>query len=91
MANFRPKPWTNPFAKMSIFRLFQLLVVNVEMGFFVLEYHKRHFPGQYCLKTKGGKVANFRPKPCTNPFEKMSIFRGFQLLVFIGYKCVFSF
>ena len=27
MAIFRPKPWVNPFGKMSIFRLFQLLVV----------------------------------------------------------------
>ena len=26
MANFGPKPWVNPFGKISIFRLFELLV-----------------------------------------------------------------
>ena len=33
-------------------------------------------------------MANFGPKPC-NPFEKMSNFRLFELLVFITEKRVF--
>ena len=41
MAIFAPKPWVNPFGKMSILRLFELLVWR----FFVLEYRKQHFPG----------------------------------------------
>ena len=28
-------------------------------------------------------MAIFKPKPCVNPFGKMSIFRLFKLLVFI--------
>ena len=48
-AIFRPKPWANPFGKMSIFRLFDLLVFIPYKGvFFVLEYRKRHFPGLFC-------------------------------------------
>ena len=36
---------------MSIFRLFELLVFTAyKRRFFVLQYHKRHCPGPYCLK-----------------------------------------
>ena len=41
MAIFAPKPWVNPFGKMSILRLFELRIWR----FFVLEYRKPHFPG----------------------------------------------
>ena len=34
MANFGPKPWTNPFGKMSILQLFELLVFIVEKDVF---------------------------------------------------------
>ena len=60
------------------------------MRFFNVEYRKRHLPGLYCQKKKVGKTANFGPKPRVKPFGKMSIFRLFDLLVFIGYKGVFS-
>ena len=57
----------NPFGKMSIFRLFGLLVFyRLERRFPVLEYHKRHFPDLYCLKRKVGKMAIFGPKPLVN-------------------------
>ena len=36
-------------------------------------------------------MAIFGPKPWVNPFGKRSIFRLFELLVFIGQKGVFSF
>ena len=146
MAIFRPRPWFNPFAKMSIFRLFELLVFIAQKGvfsfqnivkviflayietkekveklpfldqnhvltplekfqfqtfstscfyslesrFFVLEYHKRHLPGLYCLKKKFGKMAIFGPKPWVKLFAKVSIFLLFELLVFIAQKGVFS-
>ena len=68
MANFGPKPCTKPFGKMSIFRLFELLVFfSQERRFFAKQYHKTHFPRLYCLKKKGAKMANFEPKPRTNP------------------------
>ena len=57
--------------------------------FFVLEYRKRHFPGLYCLKKKVTKMPILGPKPWVNPFGEMSIFRLFELLVFIAWKGVF--
>ena len=49
--------------KMSIFRLFRLLVFIAQKSvFFVLEYHKRHFPGLYCLKRKSWKNGHFWTK-----------------------------
>ena len=85
MASFGAKAWTNPFGKMSIVRRFQLVVFVALKGvFFVVEYHKTHFPGIYCLIQKDGKMTNFGPKPWTNPFGKMSIFGLFQLVVFIA-------
>ena len=55
---------------------------SLETSFFVLEYRKRHFPGLYCGKKKVGKMAIFGPKAWVDPFEKMSIFRLFELLFF---------
>ena len=53
MAIFGQKPWVNPFGKMSIFRLFELLCFySLEMRFFVREYRKRLFPVLYCQKNK---------------------------------------
>ena len=42
-------------------------------------------------KKKIGKMAIFEPKPWVNPFGKISIFRLFELVVFIAEKGVFSF
>ena len=131
MAFFGPKARVNPFGKMSIFRLFGLLVIIAQKGvfwfyniikdiflaliakknnlnkwpfldqkqgltplekcqffdfldflllqprkaIFVLQYHKRHFPGPYCLKKKSWKNGHFWiKKEGVNPFGKMSIF-----------------
>ena len=38
----------------------------------------------YCLNKKVGKMAIFEPKPLVNNFGKMSIFRLYELLVFIA-------
>ena len=85
MAIFRPKPWVNPFGKMSIFGLFELLVfIAQKRSFFVLQYLKKHSPDLYCLKQKVEKMAIFGPKPWVNPFGKMSIFGLFGLPVFIA-------
>ena len=63
MAIFRAKPWVNPFEKMSIIRLFKrLFFYSLERRFFVVEYHKRHFPGLNRLKNKVRKMAIFRAK-----------------------------
>ena len=92
MAIFRPKPWVNPFTKISIFRLFRTsCFFCLERRFFNLKYRKSHFPNLQCRKKNLAKMAIFGPKPWVNPFGKMSIFRILELLVFIAYKGAFSF
>ena len=84
IAIFGLKPWVNPFGKMSLFLTFWTsCFYMLERRFFVLEYHKRHFPGLCCDKKKVGKMAIFRPKPWVNPFGKMSFFQLFELFIFI--------
>ena len=94
MAIFVQKPWVNPFGKTAIFRLFKLIFFfGLERRFFVLEYRKRYFRGLYCLKKKTTtwKNGHFCTNPWVNLVRIMSIFRLFELLVFIPQKNVFSF
>ena len=92
MAIFGPKPWVNPLGKMSIFRLYGLLVFIAQKGVFSFQnIIKDIFLAYIALKRKVGKIAIFGPKPCVNPLGKMSIFRLLGLLVFIAQKGVFSF
>ena len=85
MAIFLPKPWVSPFGKMSIFSTFLTsYFYSLERLFLVLEYRERYFPCLYCLKNEFGKMAIFGPKRWVNDFGKMSIFRLFELLVFIA-------
>ena len=89
---FGPKRWVNPFRKMSIFRVFELFSYILKRHFFVLECHRRHFRGLYCLKKKEvRKMAIFGPKPCLNPLGKTSIFRLCELLVFYSVERGFFF
>ena len=84
MANFGPKPWVNPLRKNVSFSTFgTFCFYRLECRFFDVEYRKRHFPSLYCLKKRSWKKGNFGPKPWVNPFGKMSIFRFFDLLVFM--------
>ena len=60
MANFRQKPWTNAFGKMSIFRLFDVLVFVAQKGIFsfqtIIEDNLRaYISGNY----KMGKCSTF--------------------------------
>ena len=75
MAIFWPKPWVNPFGKMSTSSTFwNSWLYNLDRRFFVLEYRKRHFPGLHCFKKKVGKMTIFRPKPWVTPLEKCQFF-----------------
>ena len=92
MAIFLPKPSVKDFGKMSIFRLFALLVFIAQQGVFSFQNIIKHiFFGLNCLKKGVGKMAFLGPKPWVNPFGKMSIFRLFELLVFRAQPGVFSF
>ena len=75
MAIFEPKPRVNTFEKMSIFRLFELLVFIAKKGVYsVLGYHKRHFPGLHCLKKKSEKWSFLDQNHELIPLEKCQIF-----------------
>ena len=91
MAIFGPKPWVNPFGKMSIFRLFELLVFIAQKGVFSFQNIVKDIFLAYIAEKEKLKNGHFRPKPWVNPFATMSIFRLFELLVFIAWKGVFSF
>ena len=86
MSNFGPKPWTDPFGKISILRPFELLVFVAQKGvLFFLQYLTTHCPGLYCLRIKRWKNGQL----WTNPFAKISILQLLELLVIIaskGYK-----
>ena len=91
MAIFASKPWVNPFGKILIFRLFELLVFIAQKIVFWLQNIVKHiFLAYIAKKKKVRKIAIFGPKPWENPFGKMSIFRLFELLVFKAQKDVFS-
>ena len=84
MANFGPKPWTNPFGKKSSFQLFKHLVfIPLKRPFSVLEYDKTHFPALYCVKKKEKKWLILDQNHGLTPLKK-SISRLFELLVFIA-------
>ena len=69
-----------PLKNCQFFDFFVLLFLR----FYVLEYRKVHFPMLYCRQKKDGKMVVFGPKPWLNPVGKMSIFRLFEVLVFLA-------
>ena len=90
-AIFGPKPWVNPFGKMSIFLTFLTsCFYSLERRFFVLESRKRHFPGLCCLKKK---VLKKRPFLDQNhgliPLEKCHFFDFLNFLFFYPRKALF--
>ena len=80
-----------PFEKCQFLDFLNLMFLQLERRFFVVECRKTHFPGLYCLKKKIVKMAIFGPKPLVNPFGKISIFPLFKHVDFIAQKGVFSF
>ena len=90
MTIFGPKAWVNPFGKISIFRLFELVLFIAQTGVFSLQNRVKHIFLAYCVIKIVGKMAIFGPKAWVNPFGKISIVRLFELLVFIAQTGVFS-
>ena len=92
MANFGPNHGLFiPFGKMSIFPLYELLIFMTEKSVSWFQNITKHIFLAYNASNKFGKMANFGPKPWTNPFGKMTIFQLFELLLFITQKGVSSF
>ena len=91
MAIFGPKAWVNPIGKISIFRLFKLVVFIAQKGVFSFSNTVKDIFLAFIAKKKVGKTAISGRKAWVNPFGKMSIFRLFKLLVFKAQKGVYSF
>ena len=90
LAIFGPKPWVNPFGKMAIFGLFELLVFIAQKGVFSLQNIVKDIFVKYIgYKKNVCKLAIFGPKPSVNPFGKMAIFGLFEFPFFIAQKRVF--
>ena len=84
---FGPKPWFNPFGKMSIFGLYEFLVFIAQKGVFSFQKNvKDFFLAYFALKKELIKIAIFEAKPRVNPYKKMSIFGPFEFLVFVAQK-----
>ena len=89
MAIFGPKPW---FKKMSIFRLSELLLCIPYKGVFPFQSMvKGIFLAYVAQKKELEKWPFFDQNHGFTPLEKRSIFRLFELLVFIAQKDIFSF
>ena len=73
-----------PLENCEFLEFWNFFFYGLERRFFNLGYRKRHFPSIYCLNQIVGKMAIFGSKPWINSFEKMLIFRVFELLFFIG-------
>ena len=90
MAIFGPKPWVNPFGKMSVSRLFELLLfISQKDVFFVLEYRKRHFPRLFCLKKRLGKWPFLHESHMLTPLEKCQFFDFLNFLFLYLRKAFF--
>ena len=63
------------FAKMAIFRLFELPFLKPTNAFFILEYRKTNFPSLYCPKKKKLKKRPFLDQNhWVTPLEKWQFF-----------------
>ena len=82
LAIFGPTPWVNPFGKISIIWLLELVFIGYK-GVFSFESIGKKFPWPILRKKKKvGKMGTFGPKPWVNPLGKILIFPGYELLVF---------
>ena len=73
MAIFGPKPWVNPFGKMSIFRLFQLLVFTAQKGVFRSRISQKIFSRPILPKKKKLEKCPFLDrKHWLTPFKNLN-------------------
>ena len=75
MAIFRPKPWVNPFGKMSTFHLFELLVFTAQKGVFSFQnIVKDVFLAYIASKKKVEKLPFLNQNPGLTRLEKCQFF-----------------
>ena len=80
-----------PLDKCQLFDFLNFLFLQPRKAFFRSRISLRTFSWPILPKKKSWKNGHFGPKPWVNRFGKNSIFRLFELLVFIAEKGVFSF
>ena len=90
MTIFGPKPWVNPFGKMSIFRLFHLLVFIVQKGVFSFQnIVKDIFLAYIALKKKWEKWPFLDKNHGLTPLEKCQFFDFLNFLFLQPRKAFF--
>ena len=91
MAIFGPKPWVNPFGKMSIFRLFELVVFIAQKGVFSFQnIVKDIFLAYISEKRKLEKWPFLDQSHGLTPLEKCQFFDFMKLLFFRLKRCGFA-
>ena len=91
MAIFGPKPWVNPFGKMSIFGLFELLLFIAQKGVFSFQNILKDIFLAYIAFKKQLEKWPFLDQNHGKTLWKNVNFWVFKLLDFIAQKSVFSF
>ena len=88
---FWQKPWTNPFAKCPLFRIFYNFTFQVQKTLFSNQNIKNCFFLSFLLKKNLiRKRSIFTQKPWTNAFAKCPFFRIFYNFTFQVQKTLFS-
>ena len=91
MAIFGPKPWVNPFGKMSIFRLFELCVFIVQKGVFWFQnIVKDIFLAYIAWKEKLEKWPFLDRKHGLTDLEKCQFFAHLKFLFLLPRKALFG-
>ena len=89
MTNFWAKPWVWKNGNFSTFSTYCFYCL--EGHFFVLEYHKTHFPGLYCLKKNMEKLPIFEQNHLLTALEKCQFFDFFNFLFLLSRNAFFRF
>ena len=75
-----------PLEKFQFLTFWTLCFYSLARRFFVVEYHKRRFPGLYCLKKKLKKNGHFWTKTMGEPLWKNVYFWTFLTSCFYSLK-----
>ena len=90
MAIFGPKAWVNPFEKMSIFRLFKLLVFIAQKGDFPFQNIVKHIFLAYIAKKRSWKKWPFLDENHgLTPLKKCQFFDFLNFLSLLPRKAFF--
>ena len=85
MAIFEPNHGLNPLEKCQFFDFLNVLLLKTRKALFYCRISYKTFSSPILPNKKNvGKMSIFGPKLWVNPFGKMSVYRLFELIVFIA-------